>query len=135
MALLPSSVHAQRPVLFTVTASITVFRGPSADQLVVGYLEPGMPARVFECGADCVWLNIGPSVWIHSSDVVTDGPLPQGYALPTTETAAPAATQNQPELAQPEQATTVTPTATLSTLPTATSMPSATWTSSWGQIT
>jgi hypothetical protein len=66
VALLPIPVHAQRPVLFTVTvtASIKVYRGPSVERRVVGYLEPGMPVSVFACREDSVWLDIGPSVWI-----------------------------------------------------------------------
>jgi hypothetical protein len=128
MALLPIPVHAQRPVLFTVTvmASIKVYRGPSVERRVVGYLEPGMPASVFACREDCVWLDIGPSVWIQSSDVVVNGPLPEGYTLPTAESTASAITQNQTEPVQAEQATTITATQTGTSIPAFTEIPALT---------
>jgi hypothetical protein len=107
LALIPLSVYAQRPVIFTsdVIASTTVHRGPGTEHTVVGYLEPGMPVRVFACNADCSWLDIGPNVWIDGRAIAPpDGLLPLGMTLPSTGSAPePTATAVAPT-AIPQQA-------------------------------
>ncbi len=96
LSLLPIAVRAQYVPIFEVrvTASLTVHRGPGPEHLMVGYLEPGMPARIFSCNVDCTWLEMGPNVWIPGDRVtLVQGQLPSGLSLPVPiSLALPAAT-------------------------------------------
>lgn len=87
LTLYPLPAYAQQASIFTVRANqtVNVHRGPSVDQPIVGTLAAGMEARIFSCISGCLWLEMGPNVWIASTGVTG----PPDVVLPTTQTVQP----------------------------------------------